>query len=251
MAERERGDWRGMPAWRVATGDLWVVVCPGWGGKVVSVFHVPTRRECLAPAPLRPPRTPTYGSLWRSYDLFGWDDAFPTMGECAYPGPGRLAGVRLPDHGEVWSRPWDDESAADSADVVLAIRGMALPYLLRKRLSVDGSAVTLAYELVNEGDEPMPYQYAAFPLWPRGAVLSGPGWAAISGVRLSWDPAALPWYQSIRAEGYVATSPMTADGPDLESAVVAGKALVVEPGATARWTLTAAISTGAPPVEII
>lgn len=257
MAERQEANWRGVPAWRVATDDLWVQVCPERGGKVMGVFHVSQGRDFLVPAPLRPPRPLTYGSLWTSYDLCGWDDAFPTVGECGYPGAGRLAGVRLPDHGEVWSREWEDATEQEGgADVVMSVRGMALPYLLRKRLSVVDTTMTLSYELTNEGDEPMPFQWAAYPLFAKrfiGAEDSGDDWAAVVDtdrecwLRLAWDPAEVPWYRRIEAEDYVVLSPTTADGADLESAVAAGRFRSVDPGQTASWWVTLTAGTGSLP----
>lgn len=244
MAERREANWRGVPAWRVDAEDLRVLVCPERGAKVMSAFHVSTGRDFLLPAPLRPPRPLTYGSLWTAYDACGWDDAFPTLGECAYPGAGRLAGVRLPDHGEVWSRPWSDHSTDGDAAVALSIQGLALPYLLHKRVAVVDHTLRLDYELLNEGDEAMPFQWAAFPLFARRFIDhedGGDGWAGFADTergawqRLDWDPALVPSLSRHEAEDWIALCPGIGDGADLEAAVDNGSARVVDPGQSFRW----------------
>ena len=257
MAERLEATWRGLPAWRIATDELWTIVCPERGGKITSIFHVPEGREWLAPAPLTQVRPLTYGSLYSSYDMCGWDDAFPTFGECDYPGPGRLAGVRLPDHGEVWSREWEDESGP-TGPVVMSIGGVALPYRLRKRVSVEGAALTLDYDLMNEGDEPMPFQWVGHPMLGRrfvGDTASGDGWVTAMEVgrpgwlRVAWNPAEVPARMDLQGSGYVdwvVFGPATSAEPSLEAAVAAGQAPVLPPGQTARWTVTATVGAGDP-----
>ncbi|MDQ1445567.1 MAG: hypothetical protein QOI20_2031, partial [Acidimicrobiaceae bacterium] len=163
-SQRQPATWRGLPAWRVASGQVWVVVCPERGGKITSLFDVKARREWLVPAPIQPLRALTYGSLWSAYEMCGWDDAFPTLGDCAHPGPGRAADVRLPDHGEVWALPWADETDRADAAVMTSVRGAALRYRLRRKLSVDGPTLRLDYTLDNEGPDPIPFQWAAHPL---------------------------------------------------------------------------------------
>ena len=280
-SERQPATWRGLPAWRVASNELWAVVCPERGGKIASLFDVRTGREWLVPAPLRPLRPLTYGSLWSAYEMAGWDEVFPTLGECAHPGPGRATGVRLPDHGEVWALPWTDETPADGAEVVCSVAGAALPYRLRRTLSVDGPALRLDYELANDGVDPLPCQWLAHPLigvrpdtelLVAGDVdLSGRGLrfapmdttvaSAIavdrdSGawLRLDWDPVDVRWFAFVADDGglnpnpNVVLSPATGWGPDLRTAAGAQAAMTVPPGGAARWSLRATVgatSTGA------
>lgn len=225
-SERQPATWRGLPAWRVASGDVWVVVCPARGAKITSLFDVRGAREWLttaAPGELRPL---TYGALWSAYEMCGWDEVFPTLGECAHPGPGRSTGVRLPDHGEVWSVPWDDETPDDGAHVVCSVSGVALPYRLRRTVRVDGPTLRLDYELTNTGEDPLPFQ------WVPHLLVHG------TGLRLDWDADGLPWTMALNG----LTVPTTADGPDLAAAVEARRARTLAPGATTHWHLTTTLS---------
>jgi hypothetical protein len=255
------------------------MICPPRGGRISSLFDPHAGREWLVPAPLRPLRAVTHGSLWSAYEMCGWDDAFPTIGDCAHPGPGRATGVRLPDHGEVWSMAWEDETEAvdpGGEAVVLSAVGAALPYRLTRRFMIDGPTVRLDYSLANEGADALPFQWAAYPLVllrPDSEVVTpvpvaaGPGlrfpagdeaveWAAVvdretgNWLHFSWDAAEVPWFgavvddEGLNPRTNVVLLPTTGGGPDLEAAAVASRVRILEPAATARWTLRATVGSG-------
>jgi len=254
--QREPAAWRGLPAWRLAAARLHVVVCPSRGAKITSLFDAATGRQWLVPPPLDPLRPLTYGALWAAYEQCGWDEVCPTLGECAYPGPGRAAGRRLPDHGEVWALPWEDETAAadnDTADgagaVVTSVRGAALPYRLTRRARLEGDSLILDYLLVNEGDDPIVIQWAAHPRLAPGDGLDVTGGldsvtavdAASGGwLRFEWDPAVLPGL-AVDPGCLPVPMPATASGPSLAQAAVPP---TVEPGQSAAWWLRATVGGG-------
>lgn len=251
--EREPTTWRGLRAWRLGGARVQAVVCPERGARITSLLDTATGREWLVPAPLRPLRPLTYGAAWSAYEACGWDELFPTVGECAHPGPGRAAGRRLPDHGEVWSLPWEDETeAAADAAVVASVGGAALPYRLRRRaaLSAAGDGLVLDYSLDNLGDADLPFQWAAHPrlaAGPEAGLASAPGWAVVADpdgplLRFEWDRAEVPWCRvASEGEDTVVVMPATADGPSLEAAAAAGRARAVPAGGTAHWRLTATV----------
>lgn len=239
-SNREATTWRALRAWRVASDRLSVVVCPKRGARIVSLLDGATGREWLVQPPGGAPLRPlTYGALWSAYEACGWDEVFPTIGECAHPGPGRAAGRRLPDHGEGWSMAWDDDAGA-----AVSVTGAALPYRMRRTATVKDEVLVLGYRVVNDGPDPLPFQWTTCPrLAGEAAVESGPGWTrAVDGesgasLLFEWDTAELPFTS---AEcGLV--MPATAEGADLEVAAVAGRALVVPAGGAASWTLRATL----------
>ena len=60
-------------------------------------------------------RPAAYGATFVEQDMAGWDEMFPTILACAYPGPGPHHGAALPDHGEAWSLPWEVTQTAGEA----------------------------------------------------------------------------------------------------------------------------------------
>jgi hypothetical protein len=180
--------WHGFPAWTLESRAVKVVVLPQQGAKIVSLFDKRVGYEWLV-GPMRPLRS-----------LSGWDEMFPTINACQYPGTGVYSGRALPDHGEVWSLPWGLESQ-DGATLVLGVEGRALPYrLLRSATLAKPDLLRLEYRLLNTGPQPFDYLWAAHPQFAAGAdteiimsqevtqvinVLPGAVWGEV-GVCYSW-----------------------------------------------------------------
>jgi hypothetical protein len=89
----------------VETDRLTVKVLPEIGAKVISLLWKPSDRELLWRQPGRELRRPLYGAAFEAYDISGWDECFPSIGEVHYP-DGPWKGIVVPDHGELWSQPW-------------------------------------------------------------------------------------------------------------------------------------------------
>ena len=63
--------------------------------------------------------------------MSGFDEVFPSIESCYYPVE-PWEGVKVPDHGEVWSLPWRYEVHEDSVD--LSVHGVRFPYRLQKKI---------------------------------------------------------------------------------------------------------------------
>ncbi|MBK8794940.1 MAG: hypothetical protein IPM07_00345 [Anaerolineales bacterium] len=84
--------WQGCDAWALESAQLRVVTIPALGAKVVSLLDKRSGREWLAGPGDRPLRAIAYGASFQEQDVSGWDEMFPTIVACAYPGPvGRTA----------------------------------------------------------------------------------------------------------------------------------------------------------------
>ncbi len=189
---------------------------PALGAKIVSLVDRRGDFEWLpGPMPGRPLRPVAYGAPFAEQDMAGWDEMFPTILACPYPGPGPQHGVPLPDHGEAWALPWGVTRAADG-ELTLTLEGRALPYRLTRTATLGPTdTLTLHYTLENLGDDPMPTMWAAHPQFLAGAdcriVLppeltvvvntAGPdvGWGPRE-ARYTWPEATAPDGRSVRLD---------------------------------------------------
>lgn len=147
--------WHTLPALCLESDLTRVVIVPELGAKIVSLFDKTHQHEWLAP-PMRPLKPTSYGANFVSQDMSGWDEMLPTINACDYQG------IHLPDHGEVWSIPWQVEQTADAA--ILSVNGVALSYrLTRSAALVASNCLELQYSLANTGDRSFQYLYAAHP----------------------------------------------------------------------------------------
>jgi hypothetical protein len=95
----------GLACLLIETDRLTVKVLPELGAKVISIVRKPSGREVLWRQPGRALRRADYGGAFDAYDISGWDECFPSIGEVHYP-DGPWKGIVVPDHGELWSQPW-------------------------------------------------------------------------------------------------------------------------------------------------
>jgi galactose mutarotase-like enzyme len=180
--------WSGRPALQLENDRLRVVVVPGVGAKIVSLFDKRQQLEWLVGHGDKPFRAVRYGASFTGQDMSGWDEMFPTISACDYPGPGSYHGVPLPDHGEVWALPWSVLESAP-AQIVLAVEGQTLPYRLVRTLAIPSpDTVQLSYELTNDGPEDLSYLWAAHPQFQCGEGLEIVLPAEVRRVRNSLPP---------------------------------------------------------------
>jgi galactose mutarotase-like enzyme len=89
----------------------------------------------------------------------GYDDMFPTISECFNDTP-PWSGIRMPDHGEVWSLDWNVEKSSDSLS--LSVHGVRLPYRFSRKVTFpEPNRLRMAYTLENLSPFVMPYLWSA------------------------------------------------------------------------------------------
>jgi galactose mutarotase-like enzyme len=155
--------FKALPAVRLYDDWVRLTIIPAWGGKVAELFDLRRHREWLFVNPALPYRLPEYGASYvQDFDLGGFDECFPTVGDCAYPiGPWK--GTPLPDHGEVWSIPWRARQEGES--LRLTTYGVRLPYRLEKSIRLLGEGRTrFDYRATNLTPFPMPFLWSSHPL---------------------------------------------------------------------------------------
>jgi hypothetical protein len=104
-----------------------------------------------------------YGEPMANNQAAGYDDMFPTIGECFYqhfPWKGTL----LPDHGEVWSLDWD--MVKDKTSIAMSSRGVRLPYKLTRCVtSPKENQLRFDYKLENVSPFPLSFLWSAHPIF--------------------------------------------------------------------------------------
>lgn len=151
-----------------------VEVDPVRGGKLTSLIDVRTARQWFVVPEQREGPPAGYGASFHEADICGWDEMMPTIDACALSTA--TGDVELPDHGEVWSVPWEVISR-DDEHVSLAVTGRALPYRFERTLRLVGeSHLRLDYRLETSASESFPVLWAAHPYvrWLPGCRIEVP-----------------------------------------------------------------------------
>jgi galactose mutarotase-like enzyme len=94
----------------------------------------------------------SYGSDFSLFDVSGFDECFPTVERSD----------EFPDHGELWSRPWN--YTIDDGNILLSVTGIKADYEFRKKVSLKGNSVELLYSVTNNMNKPFQYLWSAHPL---------------------------------------------------------------------------------------
>ncbi|UWZ85666.1 aldose epimerase family protein [Occallatibacter riparius] len=147
----------------IQAGGCSIRVLPQFGGKIASIHF---RGQELLQAPLAPVASRTHTMPFDAADASGWDECLPSVAACTVKT--QAASADVPDHGDLWRVPW---TVLDSAphSVTLSSACFSLPLTLRRRLTIDetkkGARISLDYRLTNTGTAPVPWSWAAHPLF--------------------------------------------------------------------------------------
>ncbi|HEY3340563.1 MAG TPA: hypothetical protein VGK81_01040 [Anaerolineae bacterium] len=132
---------------------------PGSGGKLASLIYKPRGLELLVQKPGQTYRKQPYDGDYVAGECSGCDDMFPTIDACYYQNA-PWKGTPIPDHGEVWSLPWDCQM--DGNRLHLATHGVRFPYRLEKWAGMAGpAALQIDYRLTNLSAFDMDFMWAA------------------------------------------------------------------------------------------
>lgn len=135
---------------------LEVRIIPELGAKIASLRCLISGREWLWSLPGARLSRNRLGDSFGDGPLVGADECFPTVASCFWNGR------TLPDHGEIWTEPWDVEVVGGS--VLTVVRCPISPFTFRRRASLDGQELRLDYEVENTGQEEEAFLWAFHPL---------------------------------------------------------------------------------------
>jgi hypothetical protein len=140
---------------------LRAVVLPELGAKVWSLVDKAADREALWHNPRLPPRPVQYGAAYDDWFCGGWDELFPN------DAPSSVAGDAYPDHGELWSMPFDWELSREGDAVTLTMRrsGVVTNTRVEKRITLraDEPLLRFGHRISNGGPAPLDYLWKLHP----------------------------------------------------------------------------------------
>lgn len=140
--------YKGLYAVLLENKYLAVTFLPQYGCKMASLFKKDTAREFLFQSHLKKLELPPYGAAFSAYDSSGFDEVFPSIDACPYP-DGKYAGVHIPDHGEVWTLPWQYTLSEDGLGITSWTQSPVLPYKLTRELTLQKNEIHMHYTVEN------------------------------------------------------------------------------------------------------
>lgn len=90
--------------------------------------------------------------------VYGYDDCFPTVEPCRYPG----RKWDIPDHGELCWLSWD--FSEDVGGLLFSTASKALPTRFTRKLVFEESRLIWKFEVMNDGETEIPFQHVMHPL---------------------------------------------------------------------------------------
>jgi galactose mutarotase-like enzyme len=162
MSAITTGKYKDVEALILESDVLRVALLPEFGSKIASIVYKPLSHELLWQNPGREYTRTRYGNSYLAGELSGFDEMFPTIAQCHYEDY-PWAGTELPDHGEVWSIPWDYTIKEDH--LALRVDGVRLPYTLSKTVRLNGPELRMEYQAVNRSSFPLDFIWAGHPLF--------------------------------------------------------------------------------------
>lgn len=151
---------QGFDVYLLGNEELEIAVVPELGAKIVSLKSLRTGREWLwhPPGGLKLFRNHLGDDFSRS-PLAGVDECLPTIAPCSW------RGRMLPDHGEVWSAPWEVDAAAwESGVLKTSVRLKDSPFDLERTIELRENGIHLDYVLNNRSAIAEQYLWAMHPL---------------------------------------------------------------------------------------
>jgi hypothetical protein len=139
--------YKDQPAVTIETDQVLAQFLPGVGAKLASLVYKPRNFELLVQRPSQVYKLQPFDGDYVAGECSGLDDMFPTIDTCYYD---RFPwdGVKMADHGEVWSLAWEHARQADR--LYFGTYGARFPYRLEKWASFPvGNILRLDYRLTN------------------------------------------------------------------------------------------------------
>jgi hypothetical protein len=138
-----------------------MTVWPQLGGKISSIVDKADAYELLFNYPAELPETSLYGKPFDSAWNAGWDECFPTVAPCNYPGH-PYEGIPIPDHGELWSLP--TTAVPTKSGLTTVWHGLRFGYTFTRKLHLEGSAIIAEYSVLNRAPFEFRFMWCGHPL---------------------------------------------------------------------------------------
>lgn len=169
----EQVTYKDLPAHRLGDGDLELLVTD-YGAKIQSLRFHGKEMLCQSFNTSDTYKLSDYAAHFEEGEFSGFDHLFPNISAADYP-DGPWQGIRMPDHGEVWTQTFRSEYAANQ--LKFTVNGVRLPYIFSVAMELKRNALHLTYEAENLTPYPMKYLWCCHPLFilEDGTRLQLPG----------------------------------------------------------------------------
>ena len=142
------------------SGRVSLAVVPELGAKIISLKDLQTQREWLwhPGEQLELFKNGPHDAFCDS-PLTGLDECLPSISPCAW------RGRKLPDHGEVWNRPWKVNADAWQQGILeTSIQLESSPFVFERTVALQEREIHLDYKLSNTSGTEEPFLWAVHPL---------------------------------------------------------------------------------------
>ena len=162
MSEITTRTYKDIDAVIIENDIIRVALLPEFGSKTVSIVYKPLNYETLWQNPGKEYIKTNYGDSYSEGEFSGFDEMFPSINRCFYE-DGPWSGTEIPDHGELWSIPW--EHTLEKDHVALSVQGRRFPYRLEKKVYLKVNSIHIEYKATNLSDSDFDFIWAAHPLF--------------------------------------------------------------------------------------
>lgn len=161
-----------LSVFRLKNRFLSLDIAPDLGGKIISLRSGQALQTEWLWKSERTPYQPARldHSYTRQHDTGGIDECFPSVDACELPAnAGDRAGLTLPDHGELYGRPWTHQESAVHSDgtAILTLRQQCqtLPLTFERRLVLapDSGTLWFEYRVENLSGSSVPFSWCMHP----------------------------------------------------------------------------------------
>lgn len=136
---------------------------PKIGSKMCSFIYKPKNIEILIQRKNEKYRLEPYDGNYINGECSGFDEMFPSISECYYESH-PWKGIKIPDHGELWSIPWEYEIG--DSKLVMEAYGVRFSYKIKKSVYfIDENILRIDYELKNLSGFNFDFMWAAHPMF--------------------------------------------------------------------------------------
>lgn len=150
----------GFPVYGLRNDSVEVGVMPDLGARISSLVNLKTGREWMwQPPGLLNLLRNEFGDSFDCAPLVGLDECLPTISPCSWHG------ISLPDHGEVWSLPWQlDEGEFEKGRIRTSVETPLTSLSFERSLSLDNNSLILDYRLENFSGDKREFLWSLHPL---------------------------------------------------------------------------------------